>query len=214
MPIDLEILAKKIDRIDSIDQIRQLASKYALGVDMRDIDAIVGLYVEDVRVSKTETGRQALKRSFSMVLRAFTTSVHHIGGHIIEFDDPDNAHGLVYSRCEHEAGGKWVPMYLYYLDVYRRIDGRWYFKRRAPCELYAASMDEHPVGPHKIRWPGQAVRDGTWHAHFPSWEAFWRDPPPDDLPVAPPAELDKFLDTMRKGKRTVIAPDFSWAKPR
>lgn len=214
MPSIDEDLVARFERIEALDQIRQLASKYALAIDMRDLDAIVGLYVEDVRVSKTDSGRQALKRSFAIVLRAFTTSVHHIGGHVIEFDDADNAHGLVYSRCEHEVGGKWVPMYLYYLDVYKRIGGRWLFKRRAPCELYATGVDEHPVGPHKIRWPGQPPRDGNWHAHFPSWSAFWNDPSLDEASVPSPAPPEKFIDTMRRGERRVIAPDYTWAQPK
>jgi ketosteroid isomerase-like protein len=210
----LDELALKVQRMDAIDQIRQLAAKYALAVDMRDLDAVVGLYVEDVRVSKTESGRQALKRSFANVLRSFTASAHHIGGHIIEFDDAETAHGLAYCRCEHEVGDRWVPMYLYYLDAYRNIDGRWFFKRRVPCELYATSLGENPTGAHKIRWPGKPPRDGTWHAHFPSWTEFWADPARDVAPVPPPAELEKFIDTMRRGTRQVIPPDFSWVEPK
>lgn len=90
-------LAARVDRVESTEQIRQLASKYALALDMRDIDALVNLYVDDVRINKQVSGRQALKLVFCEVVRAFTASVHHIGNHIIEFDDPDSAHGLVYS---------------------------------------------------------------------------------------------------------------------
>lgn len=206
--------AARVRRLLALDEIRQLAAKYALAVDMRDLDAIVGLYVEDVKVSKTQSGRQALKASFGTVLRAFKASAHHLGGHVIEFDDEDNAHGVVYCRCEHEVGDKWVPMYLYYLDVYRRDQGRWYIKRRAPCELYAAPLNEHPCGPNKIRWPGLPAREGTWHAHFPSWEAFWKDAAGDAAPVPAPAGPNKFLDTMRHGERRVIPPDFGWAEKK
>ncbi|MGE0387206.1 MAG: nuclear transport factor 2 family protein [Gammaproteobacteria bacterium] len=205
-------LAERLERMEAIDAIRQLASKYALALDMRDLDALVGLYVEDVRVSSTESGRLALKQSFATVVRAFTTSAHHIGGHVIEFDAPDRAHGIVYCRCEHEASGQWLPMYMYYLDLYSRVDGRWYFKRRAPSELYLTPVDRHPVGPHKIRWPGQPARDGTWHANFPSWEEFWKHPERDAAPVPAPAAPDRFIDTMRRGERRPIPPDFSWAK--
>lgn len=210
----LDELALQLQRLDALDQIRQLAAKYALAVDMRDLDAVVGLYVEDVRVSSTESGRQSLKRSFATVLRAFTASVHHLGGHIIEFDDADSAHGVVYSRCEHEVGDQWVPMYLYYLDAYRRIDGRWFFKRRVPCELYAAGVGEHPTGPNKIRWPGKPPREGHWHANFPSWAAFWDQPERHEAAVPPPAPIDKFIDTMRRGERKAIPPDYSWAESK
>ena len=43
-------LEQRIDRLESIEAIRQLAGKYSLSLDMRDIDAHVGLFVPDVRV--------------------------------------------------------------------------------------------------------------------------------------------------------------------
>jgi ketosteroid isomerase-like protein len=203
-------LARRIDRLESIEQIRQLVSKYALAIDMRDLDALVNLYVEDVRIDKNVSGRHPLKQSFVKVVRAFKASVHHVGNQIVEFDDPDNAHGLVYCRCEHEVEDKWVPVYLYYLDRYARVDGVWYFKRRVPCELYGTDMLDRPVGPQKLRWPNHAPAEGTWHSYFPSWAEFWADPGKDVAPVAAPAPPEKFLDTMRRGERHARAPNFSW----
>ena len=43
-------LEQRIDRLESIESIRQLAGKYSLSLDMRDIDAHVGLFAPDVRV--------------------------------------------------------------------------------------------------------------------------------------------------------------------
>jgi hypothetical protein len=37
-------LAERIERLESIDEIRQLAAKYALSLDMRDLDAHVNLF--------------------------------------------------------------------------------------------------------------------------------------------------------------------------
>ena len=54
------ILAR-IDRLESLDQIRQLPARYALALDMRDMDAMVGLFAPDVRVGKDASGRQALR---------------------------------------------------------------------------------------------------------------------------------------------------------
>jgi hypothetical protein len=105
-------------------------------------------------------------------------------------------------------------MYLYYLDIYTRIDGRWQFKRRATCELYGADSLTYPAGPKKVRWPGRAVRDGTWHAHFPSWKEFWEAPDRDDAPVAAPAPSDKFIDQMRRGDRRALRPDYSWVEKK
>jgi hypothetical protein len=54
-----------------------------------------------------------------------------------------------------------------------------------------------------MRWPDRDSYDGAFHELFPSWEAFWQTPPNEDEPeVAAPAELNEFLNTMRRG-----APD-------
>jgi len=199
MSDELKELRARIDLLDATDQIRQLASKYALAVDMRDMDAIVGLYVDDVKVTREEKGHQALKRVMHDVLSTFTASVHHVGNHIIEFKDADNAEGIVYCRCEHEIGDKWVPMYLHYYDAYRRVNGRWYFRRRLNCALYAVDMLERPVGPKKVRWPGRDAIEGNWHDSFASWREFWTDPGLRDKPPAAAAPRDRFIETMRRG---------------
>src|SRR5579862_1872055 len=157
-------LQAKIDRLESIDQIRQLACKYAAAVDMRDLDALVGLHVDDVAVKGIGRGRVALKKHFDRILRSFTGSCHHIGNHIIEFEHRDGAIGLVYCRVEHEIGDRWVIMQLLYLDVYERRQGLWYFARqRYLGRWYATDMMMPPTGPHKVRWPGRPPADGRFH---------------------------------------------------
>ena len=49
----------RIDRLESLDEIRQLAAKYSVTLDMRDLDMHVNLFVPDVRVGKEASGRQA-----------------------------------------------------------------------------------------------------------------------------------------------------------
>src|SRR5688500_13848507 len=130
---DQSELLHRIDRLESLDEIRQLAAKYALALDMRDADAWAGLFPADVKVGDGRSGRAALRNWFDEVHRVqFTGTAHHIGGHIIEFIDPDNALGVVYSKNEHEAGDEWVIMQMMYFDRYERIEGRWHFRRRLP----------------------------------------------------------------------------------
>lgn len=45
-------LLARLDRLESIDEIRQLAGKYSLSLDMRDLDAHVNLFAEDIRVGR------------------------------------------------------------------------------------------------------------------------------------------------------------------
>ena len=46
----------RIDRLESLDEIRQLAAKYSVTLDMRDLDMHVNLFVPDVRVGKEASG--------------------------------------------------------------------------------------------------------------------------------------------------------------
>jgi len=199
-------LASRIDRLEALDEIRQLAAKYSLSLDMRDLDAHVNLFAADIRVSRELTGRAHLKRWLDDTLRQqFTGTSHHIGNHVIEFDDPDHAHGVVYSKNEHETpcadgGTEWIIMQMLYWDNYERIDGRWYFRRRLPCYWYATDLNKPPVGDNKMRWPDREPYEGAYHDLWPSWTDFWANPPGDDEPeVAKPAPLEEFLNTMRRG---------------
>ena len=84
-------LEQRIDRLESLDEIRQLVAKYSLSLDMRDLDAHVNLFAEDIRVSREHSGRSHLKAWVDDTLRhQFTGTSHHTGNHIIEFKDPDN----------------------------------------------------------------------------------------------------------------------------
>lgn len=194
-------LARRIDRLESLDEIRQLAAKYALSLDMRDLDAHVNLFAEDIKVSRDKTGRAHLKRWLDDTLRQqFTGTSHHIGNHVIEFGSDDHAHGVVYSKNEHETGDEWVIMQMLYWDNYERINGRWYFRRRLPCYWYASDINKPPLGDNKMRWPDREPYEGAYHELWPSWKEFWETPPGSDEPqVAAPAPLDEFLNTMRRG---------------
>ena len=202
-------LEGRVDRLESIDEIRQLVAKYSLALDMRDADAWVGLYPRDVRVGKGSSGRAALKQWFDTTMRErFTGTAHVTGNHVIEFDDTDHAHGLVYSRNEHEMDGRWIVMTMMYWDQYERRDDdgepRWYFRRRLTLYWYASHAIEPPVGPLKMRWPDQEPWEGSWHDFFPSWQRFWADAggADGDVDVAEPAPLGEFLARL-KGDVTV-----------
>lgn len=194
-------LEARIDRLESLDAIRQLPARYALTLDMRDIDAMVTLFTADVRVGKEQSGRQALRAYMDGTLRApFTGTSHHIGGHIIEFDDPDHARGIVYSKNEHETGDEWVIMQMMYADDYVRQDGQWFFARRLPLYWYATDLNKPPIGEKKMRWPGTEWTEGNFHKLFPSFAEFWSSGGDHGGPVSEPAPLEQFLNTMRRGQ--------------
>lgn len=74
-------LEGRIDRLVSLDQIRQLPAKIALALDMRDSDAWVNLFPDDVRVRQRGTGHKALRDLFGDThSRQNDRAAHHIGG--------------------------------------------------------------------------------------------------------------------------------------
>jgi len=196
-------LEARIARLESLEEIRQLPARYALALDMRDMDAMAGLFVPDVRVGRDTFGREALRAYLDEAMRErFTGTSHHIGGHVIEFDDPDHARGIVYSKNEHETGGEWVIMQMMYADEYARVEGRWFFRRRAPLYWYATDLNKPPIGDRKMRWPGREPYEGGFHQLFPSWTDYWeRDGAPEG-PVPEPAPLDEFLKRMQRSAKT------------
>ena len=164
-----ELLAR-IDRLESLDEIRQLPARYALSLDMRDLDAHVNLFAPDIRVSRDKVGRS-----------------HGVVYSKNEHETP----------CA-DGGREWVIMQMLYWDNYERIEGRWYFRRRLPCYWYATDINKPPVGDNKMRWPDREPYAGAYHDLWPSWQSFWDNPPDSDEPeVAAPAPLDQFLNTMR-----------------
>ena len=83
--MSVETIEARLDRLESIDAIRQLAAKYSLSLDMRDMDAHVNLFAPDIRVGKEKVGRAHFKAWQADTLRdQFTGTSHHLGQHIIE----------------------------------------------------------------------------------------------------------------------------------
>ncbi|WP_380926108.1 nuclear transport factor 2 family protein [Sphingomonas leidyi] len=162
----------RLDRLEAIEAIRQLAYGYALAVDARDLDAVTGLYVDGIRVGANQ-GREALRAVFDASLRQFSASAHHVTNHLIEFLDADTAIGLVSCRIEHEVGNAWVTASLLYHDRYVRRGGVWLFRGRVQTRLYATAHDDPPVGVAKLRWPGAAAAETGFHDALPSWAEFW-----------------------------------------
>ncbi|MET7299426.1 nuclear transport factor 2 family protein [Embleya sp. NPDC005575] len=168
-------ITARLDRLEAHEQIRQLAARYALALDSRDVPALAALFVDDVRTGDGGVGRDALARWFDPVLRPYGITFHLIGNHVIDPVDEDHATGVVYCRPEHEVGDLWVVMPMQYLDRYERRDGRWYFRSRKPRVFYAADVLEHPLSvPDRFHFPNNPmITDAQLPQAWASWREFW-----------------------------------------
>ena len=155
------------------DQIRQLAAHYAVAVDSRDLDTLVGLFVDDVRVGRDTSGRDALRASFDESLRGIGISILNVGTHAIDLVDDDHATGVVYCKGEIQDGDRWVHQAIVYFDTYERRDGRWYFVRRAHELFYGAELGVNPLGLGPANWPERHAGLGTRPDRWETWRRFW-----------------------------------------
>ena len=193
-----DALEARIDRLESIEAIRRLCAQYALAIDTRSLDHLMGCFPADVQVGRDRHGREALKEWFDTTLRRrFTQTAHIIANHLIELDDSDHAHGVLYCRAEHEMGDDFVVVQMQYWDRYERIDGQWLFRRRLPLFWYAVDQNDVPVGPDKVRWPDRPPEDGALPEFWPTWHTFWAHPPTGEWTIGALPPEGAFLRTLR-----------------
>jgi ketosteroid isomerase-like protein len=169
-------VARRLDRVESYTAIQQLAARYAVCLDGRDIDGIVDMYVPDIKVGPPApgVGHDALRDWFYRVVNYWYRSIHHVGGHAIAFDDADHAHGTVQCRVEQEIGERFVTTAVLYDDSYERRDGRWLFAHRHGQPLWCYEFGNDPVatgfdhlpGGMPIRLPREYPKFAEFWSHF------------------------------------------------
>ena len=170
-------LEERLDRMESLAEIRQLAVRYALYLDSRDMKQLVELFVPDVRVGREASGREALEAWFTRTMRVPKTSVHLVANHIVDFEDGDHARGVVYCHDELERPdtGLWDVGKLQYWDQYRRVDGTWYFARRKFHRWYMVDATTRPAAGAGLGDEFDALSTTPLPDAFETWHAFWED---------------------------------------
>lgn len=159
-----------VDQLLAYEQIRQLANRYALAVNTRDLDALVELFVEDVKAAGGHTGRAALKEVFRTHMDA-EVDVLEVTTHVINLLDADRATGTVYSRCEMGSRDTWARQSIAYEDRYERRDGFWYFVNRNHLLFYGVAVPERPLDQPAANWPEHVLGRGSLPYDWASWQA-------------------------------------------
>lgn len=165
-----------LEELVARERIRQLAFRYAMAVDGKDIDGLAELFVHDVRNGRFGEGREGVKTYYDNVLRTFHCSMHLVANHIIEFDDDDHAHGVVYCRAHHHVleTDHWFDKALAYWDTYERAGDEWLFRRRRLKSWY---REEFGLRVEAAPEGGGAERGSRMPEAFESFDAFWARPP-------------------------------------
>ena len=160
-----------LDQLLAYEQIRQLAHRYALAVNMRDLDALVELFVEDVKAFGGRTGRAALKDVFASHAERAEVDVLEVTTHVINLQDAEHATGTVYSRCEMGSRHRWARQSIAYEDRYEQRDGLWYFISRNHLLFYGVEVPERPLLQEPAHWPERTLGRGSVPYDWTSWQA-------------------------------------------
>jgi hypothetical protein len=180
MTLTQSTIEQRIDRLESLHEIRQLPYRYAYGVDARDLDAFMALW--DDSLAPTEYPDLDYHKFADGTGRFFKTSVasvHFIGNHLIEFADADHATGKVYAWVHTDRHGTWVRQMILYLDDYVRKDGRWLFAKRRHLLWWGEKADVNPRHQEPMDWPHGDLQGngsfgrGSLPEDFDTYRAFW-----------------------------------------
>ncbi len=170
-----------VERLLAYEEIRQLAARYSIRADARDLDGLVALFVPDVRVGSDRSGHEALKADFDRSFRQVGITFLNVGTHSIDLVDGDHATGIVYARGEIQDGGpesqRFIVHAIQYHDSYERRDGRWLFVRRKHYLVYGAELGVNPLTLAPANWPASQTGLGSHPQALASWKRFWDSKP-------------------------------------
>src|ERR671910_581675 len=75
--------------------------------------------------------------------------------------------------------------------------------RQALTRWYESAISDPPLhGSRKVRWPGRDWVEESFHEAFPTWREFWDAEGYGEVPVEPPADLERFIAHLRRGAPT------------
>ena len=148
--------------------LRELAERYALGVDQRRAADVAALFAVDgvLVVPHTPTGnpapiervgRERIERAMGSIAR-YERTLHAIVGHVVDAgDEADGATGVVSCIAHHVLRGEdgtlsalvWA---MHYADTYVREDGAWRFGRRVLDVDFIETRWVDSVRSHEGAW--------------------------------------------------------------
>jgi len=173
-------LAERVARIEAREDIRTLVARYGMAVDDRDVDLVGDLFTADgvfrhINNTYVCNGRQAIVEYYANRIGAYGVSFHYPHSHIIDFDGPTSATGLVTAHAELGVERTTFVTALRYHDTYVVDRGAWKFKERAISMLYYMSLTDLMNGglneTDRKRYFDD-IGPADYPESLPSWQAF------------------------------------------
>lgn len=180
----MEDLAQRVQRLEDLEEIRQLRARYCYLLDDGEWQGLAELFTEDGQFHGigSATGRAELAAFYARVHAAsFDAWWHFSANETVEWHG-DHATGETYLYQPCVMNGTAYVSAGRYRDELVKRDGRWYFKVRRVSFFYFVPFDEswrpgrivppgarqaaEPVGPHQT--PGPAEPDAAEPSDGPS----------------------------------------------
>ncbi|HVO44960.1 MAG TPA: nuclear transport factor 2 family protein [Steroidobacteraceae bacterium] len=176
-------LEQRVRRLEDRAELRELAARYCVAVDDRDIDSLGALFTADGGFRSQDgvmnaQGRAAVLEQFRGRFAALKVTNHVSHEQILTFGtDPDSATGLVTSHAEVWRNGRALIAALRYQDTYRREQGSWRFADRLLAFLYYLPVDEYVEGlGSRLRMRAYAdQRPADYPESLPAWKHYHGD---------------------------------------
>lgn len=127
---------ERIKRAEDRDEIRELISRYAHGLDLPDRDIFLGVWADDA-VYKVDppfgetVGLEAIGAAWDSFQRIFPYMYHHTMNVVVDgpHGDKASATSFAFITGSDAEGTAWTSSCTYF-DEFARIDGKWFFTRR------------------------------------------------------------------------------------
>lgn len=152
-------------RLDARERLKDLALRYCMACDSRDLDALANLYTPDAVFqheggSDRAVGVAEIVDLYDCSWKKRGPSTHIPYAHSIDFQDYDHASGIVHIIAEVTLADQAMILALRYEDEYRHLDGKWKFASRLARVWYV-----RPVG-YLLGHGGQTVEDRELWSRF------------------------------------------------
>jgi ketosteroid isomerase-like protein len=176
-----DLLASRIDRLESRFAIAELVTDYAVACDEHDMGKLMGLFTEDAAFDSPSgamvaNGRAAIEAMFIELFKVRGPAFHWTHDHTVTFDasSADRAHGVVLAHAETCPSDVASLAAMRYHDDYRREGGRWYIARREIRFLYYVPVSEYPSAlktRNRLTMRGERL-PADYPEALPVWQAF------------------------------------------
>ena len=150
-----------VDRLLALDEIRELALRYASALHDGDVEAMVELFVPDARFGPYGSGPDALRAITSEAIEGSRFIVLLVTNHLVDLVSAEEARGEVWSLCfTHNVGLDYVEQVVKYEDRYAKVGGSWRFVHRRHRLLFGRSPQPSPFSQDPANWPRKQIGVG------------------------------------------------------